>query len=51
MPQQEPSPDLEAEQQKRRDEHLKAMDTTADEQPDMTDPEEWRDAPKVGGGA
>ena len=30
---------------------LAAMETSAEEQPDMTDPEQWRDAPKVGGGA
>jgi hypothetical protein len=51
MTQQDTSPEFEAEQQKRRDEHLAALNTTAEDQPDMTDPEQWRDAPKEGGGA
>ncbi|HEU0101445.1 MAG TPA: hypothetical protein VFR07_03925 [Mycobacteriales bacterium] len=51
MTQPENSPDFEAAQQERRDEHLAALGTSAAEQPDMTDPEQWRDAPKEGGGA
>lgn len=43
------SPDAETDE--RREEHLAALGTTAEDQPDMTDPEQWRDAPKEGGGA
>lgn len=40
-----------AETDERRAEHLAALGTTAEDQPDMTEPEQWRDAPKEGGGA
>ena len=45
------SPEFEAEQDRRREEHLAELDTDTENVPDMTDPEQWRDAPKVGGGA
>lgn len=51
MTEQDTSPEFEAEQQTRRDEHLAALNITAEDQPDMADPEQWRDAPKEGGGA
>lgn len=49
--QQDSSPEFEAEQDKRREEHLAGLEVKAEDVPDVTDPEQWRDAPKVGGGA
>jgi hypothetical protein len=34
-----------------RQDHLGALGKSAEDVPDMTDPQEWRDAPKEGGGA
>ncbi|HKO17659.1 MAG: hypothetical protein M3319_10265 [Actinomycetota bacterium] len=34
-----------------RQEHLDALGKNAEDLPDMADPQEWRDAPKEGGGA
>src|SRR6185312_16178151 len=44
-----PSNSAELDQQRR--EYLAALDKSADDLPDMADPQEWRDAPKEGGGA
>lgn len=44
------TPDAEK-QEARRDEHLAALSTDTEDVPDMTDPAQWRDAPKEGGGA
>ena len=51
MTQQDSSPEFEAEQDERRQEHLESLEVQTEDVPDMTDPEQWRDAPKVGGGA
>ena len=34
-----------------RQEHLAALGKNTEDLPDMTDPQEWQDAPKEGGGA
>ena len=34
-----------------RQEHLAALGKNAEDLPDMADPQDWRDAPKEGGGA
>jgi hypothetical protein len=34
-----------------RQEHLAALGKNAEDLPDMADPQEWREAPKDGGGA
>jgi len=34
-----------------RQEHLAALGKSAEDLPDMADPQEWQDAPKEGGGA
>lgn len=40
-----------AELDEQRQEHLAALGKSAEDLPDMADPQEWRDAPKEGGGA
>lgn len=34
-----------------RQEHVAALGKNAEDLPDMADPQQWRDAPKEGGGA
>ena len=48
-PAQNPSNSAELDQQ--RQEHLAALSKNTEDLPDMADPQEWRDAPKEGGGA
>jgi hypothetical protein len=45
------SPSDQSEPNEQRQEHLAALGKSAEDLPDMTDPQDWRDAPKEGGGA
>lgn len=45
------SPSDQSEPDEQRQEHLAALGKNAEDLPDMADPQDWRDAPKEGGGA
>jgi hypothetical protein len=44
-------PSDQGELDEQRQEHLAALGKNAEALPDMADPQDWRDAPKEGGGA
>lgn len=44
-------PSDQGELDEQRQEHLAALGKNAEVLPDMADPQDWRDAPKEGGGA